>query len=637
MNASFKNTFDSTFKVTTKIKNEPFLFKGDLNYKDKWTLDILNNKFGAHSKLTIIDDTITIDSSNIDISSFLEFLDQEPYIYGKASLKAKGDFNKINFDIVSKNSVTNEKTIGFEQNFDLQSSGVFDINKQAVTSKYTLQAPLNKIKIKATGKIEYMEKLQVSAVSKNFDGHTTLHIEDKQIKINSSKINIQKLLKAINIPQNIYGNLNTYADGTIDNLNIKLSSKNFETKLYHQKATIICSINYKPDLITIKPYINNNNLKIFSGITTYEPKTKILKVKHNIKASYKKEKLLLKFNAKTRLMPPYNIAGSLTHNDDKIVVESFSYSDGDIKSDFNISIKELKYYKALTKKEFFGPVNIVGKYSDKLNVTSQSLGGETRLIFDDNKITVQLDSLKLSKIKYLIGEKTFIDKGLVNGKINYDLNKKIGDSDINIKNIVLNGIDLNKKLSTINDALGLNVVDLTKRYVKDFRKSDEQTKIKHLQLNLALKDETAKLNDVAFSTSDFRIVALGDIKDDGKIKELELSIVDEQGCAVMSQSLAGDIEDPKVKETTTAIVSIVQSVPSSLWGTGVKILDYATDAIDSTTEYAMDKTHISSLTDKKINLTSNIKSSASFLRKNTSDIVMPNNCKVIYNGKVKNP
>ena len=155
-----------------------------------------------------------------------------------------------------------------------------------------------------------------------------------------------------------------------------------------------------------------------------------------------------------------------------------------------------------------------------------------------------------------------------------------------------------------------------------------------MQLNTSLDDKLLTLNDVALSTDNFLVSADGRIKQNGDIKYLKLNILDKNGCAIIEQELKGNIKKPSAVNTTTAIIGLASKIPSSLLGTGKKLVNFSTKTIDGIASFALNTTHIS---DEKVSLTSDITQRTGSILKSTSDIVLPNECKVIYRGKVKHP
>ncbi len=413
-------------------------------------------------------------------------------------------------------------------------------------------------------------------------------------------------------PKLLFGNIDFQAQGNSKNVEFKLKSEGLKRNL---------------DLGGIKNFISLN----LSGHYTPE----LLTLRDNFILNYEKENLPITIDAKIGLKPPYKANGSLVSKKDKIVVNSFSYENKQVKSDSLVDIKDLYIYRAMMKNPLYGPLKINAKYTDALNITTNSLGGELKVEMNQNKVHLKLKEIDVVRIAHLIGKDYIFSSGNLNGYGLYNRNDKTAKSDINMKSLVLNGVDINKKVSNFNDLIGLNVINMSKSIISSLSPSNkEQTNIEHMQFNISLKDKNIKLDDVAMSTDAFLFVALGNLKQDGEINSLKLSIVDAKGCAIITQGLKGNIKNPKTTQSTSTLINAVGSVPSALFDTSKQVLNFATGTIDGITSYGVQKIL---RTDKNVSITSDLVTESLSLIKNTSNIVMPTGCKIIYNGRVKHP
>ena len=255
-------------------------------------------------------------------------------------------------------------------------------------------------------------------------------------------------------------------------------------------------------------------------------------------------------------------------------------------------------------------------------------------LYHFNNIGVDMEIYHLPFQYNFIDKNLLFDEGLLDGDITYNIQTKSATSNVKMYNIILNGIDLDRKFTNLKDALGLNIVNLGKNIMINYKDKLHQTNIKHLQLNASLDHNILSLEDVALSTSKFRIAAFGDIEQNGNIKKLQVDILDKNGCSLISQKLVGSIQDPKPISTSTAIVGVASIIPNALFNTGKKIIDFSTKTVDGVASYAVEKSYI---TDRKILFTNKIFNNSELVLKQTSDIVLPNECKVVYDGKVKHP
>jgi hypothetical protein len=362
-------------------------------------------------------------------------------------------------------------------------------------------------------------------------------------------------------------------------------------------------------------------------------KKKYLNMKNNLILHYKKELIPITMDATVNLVPPYKSKVSFSSNQDRVIIKSFSYENKQVKSDFLIDIKELYKYRILTSPDLYGALLIKGYYTDALYVKTNSFGGELKASLNKDNAKVKFDNLNVKKVFALIKKEDLFDSGDINGDIDYNIQTENGMTNISVLNTKLNGLNLDKQLSSLDDILGLNFINISKSFASTLKNDNHNsTYIKHLELDLSLKNKNIYLDDVAMSTKRFRFVALGSLKQNGDINQLDLNIIDKKGCAILTQNINGNIENPKISRTTTAI-SLVEKVPSSIFKTGKEIIDFSGKAVDRITSFGV---HTIFRTDRNISIVSNTISRSSSILDSGEKIIL-RKCKVIYDNKVKHP
>jgi len=574
---------------------------GSFISKNNFLLKANSNLFGSNTFIKIDNDNLTLKAKNLKLKKVLKSLKQKTNLNANLDLYAYGNKQKFSFNLSSKDILKNE---------------------------------LLKIK----GNLNFGKKLELNASSSNLSSNTRLHINGKSISFQSTNLDIQKLASELNIAQTINGHLSLQINGNTDKLKIKIKSSDFKSNYKYaslnQKTFISLNALYTQKDIQINSYIKNKSILIKNLKTTYNIKKNLLINKGNIKLYYDEYTKKLQIDTTTKLEKPFFTKAKITQDKDMINIKSFSYIDGDIISSFDINIKELSTYKALTGIDLYGNLKISGDYTDALNINSQSFGGNLDIKFKNKKLNIYLTNLQLKKVLTIIQKGDKVDNGLLNGSIDYDLDKHFGKTNIDIKDTTLNGIDLDKILSNIKNTMGLNIFKLGQDTIHNYKKNNKSTDIKHLQFNTTLKNQVLHLNDTALSTKKFRIVAFGDINQTGEINKLDIHIINIQGCSILQQDFKGNIKDPKLKSTTSAVFDIAQEIPSSLLNTTQNILEFGTKIVDKTATYTIQKTR---LTDKNISITSDTIHFGANTIKKTSNMVGLKQCKIIYDGKVKAP
>lgn len=295
----------------------------------------------------------------------------------------------------------------------------------------------------------------------------------------------------------------------------------------------------------------------------------------------------------------------------------------------NYTPKQITFSPYIKNKNY-----IFSRGNNTYDLKSKTLLLNQQLLIRERKKLIPLNIKADLKLTKPYTAKAFIDTKIHKGLVKLNLNKNYLDLDFN--SIRVSTIDnfIDKTLSNLEDALGLNIVKLGKNIINNYKHEDKTTYIKHLELDTTLKNNILTLNDVAVSTKKFRLAAFGDLEKNGDINELRVSILDKNGCVLITQRLKGNIKNPKPQNTSTAILGVASAIPSSLLSTGAKIIDFGAKTIDDVTSFAVEKT--SSKTDG-ISFTSRMVSETGTILKRTSDIILPSECRVVYDGEVKHP
>lgn len=277
----------------------------------------------------------------------------------------------------------------------------------------------------------------------------------------------------------------------------------------------------------------------------------------------------------------------------------------------------------ITTKSFPQGIFVNGVYKNKrMYMTSSSLGGLITIIYKDHRYQITVDSVDLKTFVELLGNKKYVQSGVINGTAYYDKRPRTGFTKLKVSDAVLQGLDLDEQLATINDALHLDFANVMSRAFIDSNTSGI-TKIDHLQFNVTLRHDNITSTDFALKTNNYRLSIGANIHKKGLIHYFDVNLLDKNGCAVITQLLEGDIRKPKVKETTTEIINIARSVPSSMFGMGTQMMKYANKQ--------------NFIQDENMMGTKQMMLEADNYMQKTSEIIMPLDCSVVYSGEVKHP
>ena len=523
--------------------------------------------------LSLLDNRLTYETSNLNLKEVFSILKQKQSIKGFIDLNGKTNLRNLKsyINIDSKKLTKNHINIKA-----LHVEAVADLNK----TSFDLSLSLKNKPLELNGEVLYAKDLKLKVFSRNFDSKSSFYFSHNKFQLSSKHLDLQRFQEAFNLDEKILGDIDLEAKGSVENISFKVSSNEISipsADSFLKPFLLKMSGEYSKNKIYFTPYIKNKNYILSRGKNIYNLKTKRLILKQQLILREKKGLIPVQIQAKVKLLKPYSAKAHLGR------VNSISYIDIDLNKTY---------------------------------------------------LFVQFKKIKLVILDNLIDKNQLFDKGQIDGDITYNLQTKSATSNIKITDALLNGIDLDKELTNLEDALGLNIVALGRNILGNYKDNLQETYIKELQLNTNFDHGIIALDDVALSTKKFRIAAFGDIQKDGTIDKLQASILDKHGCSVITQELIGTIQNPKPKSTSTAIMGVASAIPSALLKTGKKIIDFSAKTVDDVATYAVDKT---SKNKKEIIFASNFVTKSGNVLKNTSDIVLPSECKVIYNGKVKHP
>ena len=507
------------------------------------------------------------------------------------------------------------------------------------TLDFRLHTQVMKQQVGLEGNVDYAKEPKITLFSTQFESESRLVYEKGHFWLTAKHLNAEALQEAFGLKKYVDAEVDVTAQGTLKAIDFTVESPSLRvvkyTKYFKNTAAVKVSGNFTKGIVQFQTELHNENFRFVSQEALYNIKSKELKLPAKLELLADKQKRLIDIQLQTLLREPYTSKALIVHGKDKIVINDFAYTQEEgVKSDFLVDIQDLQKYKIITRVDMKGALRVRGKYDKNLLITTNSLGGMLQVEVEKDALFMTLRGLELQKIDNMLNKDTLFSKGIVSGSISYHIPTKSASSYITISDAVLNGIDIDAKLSNIEDTLGLNIVQLGREVLKTFEYSKQRTIIQKAQINLSLNKKIVTLNDVALATKKFRIAALGSIYDNGDIIHLSVNILDKQGCAILTQELSGNIRSPQITNSSGALVDLVSHVPSALVNTGRKLINFGTNSVDKVSTFAINTARIS---DKKISLTNDIVHGAGSLITDTSAIVLPYGCKVIYRGKVKQP
>ncbi|EFO9213678.1 hypothetical protein IO397_000166 [Campylobacter lari] len=462
-NLGLKSDKDFTFKGSAVGKSSDFLVKGNgFLFDSNLSLDAKIVDFSPINLEFI--------GKNIDLAQILDFANLPRYAQGKISiisdiqakdLKPNGNA-LINFYTSSINNTLIEKDFNLSlpkqsyikgeirsliQNNEVISKSeilsnffklyiqksIYDIAKQSLTSDFDIKiddfnqfSSLAKMKLQGKSQIQgnllfannQLQKLDADLLG--FGGSLKAVLENNNLNINTTNIEVAELLKTISIPAFINSKL------VLDLKAQGLDFKNFN----------------------LNTRLNNANINVmeFKKLSNLDfPKTNFnLQAKANAKNSLIDYEALLDSNI-TKI-PHLKGSYNLTNKDLNVQISAF--------------IDNLNKLKPLTKQDLNGPLNLDAKVDLKSNQI-QNLDANIKIMqglinakSNGKSLQAKIDNIKLEQLFPLIGQKV-----LAFGNVN---------ADIDLKSLDFNNINGDFK-ANINSSF--NEVELSKLLEKKFPKN----------------------------------------------------------------------------------------------------------------------------------------------------------------------
>ncbi len=331
--------------------------------------------------------------------------------------------------------------------------------------------------------------------------------------------------------------------------------------------------------------------------------------------------LLLFFFLKTTTI--YFLEKSLTKSMKKNV-EITSFSFYPLQLDAIITVENLPE-GVIVHAEYAGGLSIKPKSIGKYIITSTSLGGFVHIDYEHYTYNIKVIDVDFKKLAIIFEDKKIVKSGKVNGTMVYYKKPRTGSSNLKITEVVLNMPDIDKTLTNVNDALNFNLVHLFSVNVDKSKKLPKETKVDHFQFDITLRNDMITAKDVALRTKNYRISIVANLHKKGAIKYFYTYLLDKNGCSIVTQSFSGNIRDPE-RKTSTSVVNVVQSSPTSFFGMGQQMMRYG----NKYSEQAGFKSQSKQMSSYMIK-------ESDYLFGNVSKIVLPQDCSVIYRGIVKHP
>ena len=580
----------------------------------------------------------------------------------KASTIRLKNFNDVTLDanlttpytkagiILNAEASIKEKTITLEANSDEFTLQVFETAyvKENLYGKYTgVVNPMLSTLAKPLGfygDFSYKDIFSIRAKTKDFEGLTEARLKGEKIHLDALGVEVSKLLSAVKQPLYAKGKMNLRVEGDFKKIAFELDSKRLQLNKELTKLDENLSFNFKGNLdkneFFVKPSLKNRYVKIYRGEIKYFFKTPRLelKVPVYIYNDAKRAELLVQSDVNFQKVTRANL--NIKHKWDDFSFNNITYKDKKLNLDIELDIDDLSEYQDVSAQELYGPFKAKGRLSKKekinLIMNTSSLGGNIQMTLKDKDLQVDIQNVEAVKIGRLIKQEGSSETGRLNGVVTYNLEKKMGKTRLRAENITVKGIDIDKSLKELKDALGLNIFAMGDTLIKKrFSKNDDMnlsTHIKAMEFDVDITPDLVISKDIALATEYARFAIDMDLKHNGDIKDFEIAILDHQGCAIIQQKLKGNIKDPKIVNSTGSAVVIIGKAPKEILNTGGKLISAGAGLVDSAASFIWKK---GLRQDSEVTLVEDTLTKGGNIFSSGKDMVVSGECKIFYSGKVK--
>lgn len=496
------------------------------------------------------------------------------------------------------------------------------------------------------GNFSYDEVFKVDVMNRDMGGELQAFVSGMDVELKGSKLSSEKLLAYLNKPVYVKGNFDIEAQGRLQDIGFTLKTKHLtllkeETGVDENLSGHIKGRLSKDKLILL-PDVNNRHLDTSKGQIAFQFADKMLNLDLPFILKREKESLNLLLHANITFQEDISGALSIRHEDDSLDLNRLIYKNKKLQTDINMDIKDLYPYKVISGEKLYGALKVSGKgkYEEghpELVLTSDSFDGKLDIAFKDSKVVIDLKGLSAAKIGTLLHKEGRVRKGYLEGKTTYDLDKGSGFTKLDAKGLQFQGIDIDSELKGLEDVLGLNIFAMgSKLYGKRFGrdKAGDVTEVKHMKLDLDITPDLIISKDVAMSTESYRFALNANLKHNGDINELEIALLDRQGCTVLRQRLKGNIASPELVNSRGTALVILGNAPTSVLKTGGKVLGFGASIIDSSANFIWQK---ALRQDSNVTLINDTMTAGFNVFSVGKEMVVSGQCDIFYSGEVKHP
>ena len=509
-----------------------------------------------------------------------------------------------------------------------------DMNYTLRYSTSSIKATVHSDEVRGDGKLndavrpftlDFKTSLQYN--KERYRGNATLHTSNEHFKISNVvvdlsknqvksryKLNIDKLENnTFILPTELKGPLQlsgNFEKDVYEHLTLKLT--NFQLPIeWHKKleenATTPLDTNASVEIYNDKGLINfdarvsNALLRLTMNKSDFNIKTGDFHINSDIKTDLWLQDTNIttagSYNNNFIVLPKTTL--NTAHQ--TIALEQTNYS----LADSNFTTKYSLYLKPYANAPYHSKASIFGDVKTKpaIDVTlhSTSLGGALNAHFTEQKFHLKAKGVSIVKLIEFSGQEVPIADGSFDATINVaspslidaNLSMLHGQSDINVTDMVLEGVELDHIIATLRNSQDLNlfqgnlgdlpIIRSVKAIPSDITAADaNSTHFREMRFLTDINDTGLHCSDCAITTEENLIVINGGINlEKQTFNEMYVGMLFPNNCAYFIQQVEGNVSDPQVK-LAAAGFKVIGGATMSLLGNIGTVADFGADVIKGT-------------------------------------------------------
>ena len=542
-------------------------------------------------RIDVKDKVIKIKGRGLALEEAMKLSDQPILMEGKLDYDLRYSSSSIKASVNSKQLRGHGEMNSSVRPFALDFTSALKYNKDRYRGKATLKTDNETFKI---------SNISVDLSKNQLRSHYKLDI-------NALEKNTFILPKEFKGPLHVYGDYkqDKYQHITLKLVDFELSEK--WHKMLDANATSSLKTNASiqvyndKGLINLNAKINNRLLELRLKESDYNLKNGDFHIKTHLQTDLwlKDTDLTAQGHYDASKLKVSDAQIKTAHLNATLDALEYTFEDQNLSTDYRLNI--FTYNGA----PYYSDASIYGQLQTKpklyITAKSDSLGGDFNAHVTDTTLYLKAKKVSVPKLIAFSGQKVPISNGTLNAYVNItsptlldgNLSTLKGQSDLNISDMTLEGLEIDDLLKTLKDSQDLNLFqgnfsDLPiVRSVKNIPSnittaSKNETHFGEIRLYTDINETGLHCKDCAVATQENLMAIKGSINlEQQTFDQFYVGMLFPNNCAYFIQQVEGNLSEPQV-ELAAAGFHVVGGAAKSLIGNVGTVLDFGADVIKDT-------------------------------------------------------